>query len=120
MNSRLTVSVLFVLFAIIAFRTQTNDACIKLRTLRHWWADEAADPCAGEVLNHITSRVSALKSEFLGHRGIVTPISVLGDRPALARNRATENQPCKVGRFSPDGKTITFKSPDDINVPSAR
>lgn len=81
MNPRLTVSVLFVLFAIVAFRPQADGACKKLNTLQHCWAGMAPDRCAGEILNCIASRVSALKSEFLGHKGIVTPLSVLGDRP---------------------------------------
>jgi len=54
MNPRLTVSVLFVLFAIAAIRPQANDAFKKLKTLQYCWADTAPDRCA-EILHRITS-----------------------------------------------------------------
>jgi hypothetical protein len=44
MNPRLAVSILFILFAVTAFKPEANDAISKLKTLQHAWADTAPYP----------------------------------------------------------------------------
>jgi hypothetical protein len=121
MNSRLAVSILFVLFAVAGFRTEANDTFKKLKTLQHSWADKVPGGCtAAEILNRFTSRVSAPKSEFHGSKDMGTLIRAHGDCSVLARHCAPENQPCRSGSLSPDGKTNTSSFPDDANVASSQ
>lgn len=121
MNSRLAVSILFALFAVTAFRTEANDAFKKLKTLQHSWVHKVPGHCpAAEILHRITSRVSARKRKFDERNEIVARIRAHGDSAVLARRCASENQPCRAGSLSPDGKTITSRFPDDTNVPDSQ
>jgi hypothetical protein len=122
MNPRLAVSILFVLVAVSAIRPEARDAFRKLQTLHHShsWADNVHNRCGAEILNRITSRVSALKSELHGHKEMDKPTGTRGDCAVHARDRARENQPCRVGSISSDGKTNTSSFSDDASVPRSQ
>src|SRR5215475_10319310 len=120
MNSRLTVSVLFVLFAVTTLGPVGSNVIQKLTTLEHSWAGEAFDCCSAEMLNRISARVSALKIEFRCRKSRVTLIRAYGHRQDLARRCAPENHLRRVGELSPDGTTITSGVPRDANVPSSQ
>jgi hypothetical protein len=119
MRSRIAVSALFIMIAATLFTSDATAAFEKLKTLHRSWPGKACDSRAVQVLDRITSRGSALLSEFQAQKDMVTVIHFEGDRLLITRYRANGNQPRVVGSISPDGKTVTLNSIDATNLLSS-
>jgi hypothetical protein len=115
MKSRLAVSLLFILIA----STFVSDATAAFEKLRSW-TGKVCGRCAVQICNRLTPRDSALMSAIKGSdQDGVTMIHLDGDRLLLRQNCATANQAHVVGTISPDGKTITFNSPEATKLVSS-
>lgn len=115
MKSRLAVSVLFTLIA-ATFASDAIGAFEKLRS----WTGKLGDCISTQVCNRGTSRdsapTSALKAVAEERAAI---ICLDGGRRLLTQTCPTGSQPGVVGTISPDGKTITFNSPDATRISSS-
>ena len=89
MNSRLAVSVLFVLVAVAASRPAANNIFKKFETRQHLGTGKVHHQCGMQSLNRITARVSALKSESHGHKEMInrTGASVPSSEEGSVRRR---------------------------------
>lgn len=116
MKSRLEVSLLFILIA-STFASDAIGAFEKLRS----WTGKVCGRCAVQVCNHFTPRYSALMSAIKGSdKDGVTMIHLDGDRLLLRQNCATADRARVVGTISPDGKAITFNSPEATKLVSSQ
>ena len=116
MKSRLAVSLLFVLIA----STFAADATAAFERFRSW-TSKVWGRSAVHVSNRLTPGDSRLMSAIKGSdKDGVTMIHLDGDRLLLSQNCATRNQAGVVGTISPDGKTITFNSPEATGLVNSR
>ena len=116
MKSRLAVSLLFILIT----STFTSDAAVAFEKFTSW-TGKAYGRCAAQVCNRLTPRASAVMSAIKGSdKDGLRMIYLNGDRLLLGQNCASANQACVVGTISPDGKTITFNSPEATKLVSSQ
>jgi hypothetical protein len=115
MKSRLAVSLLLILIA----STFASDAAAAFEKLRSW-TGKVCGRYVVQVCNRLTLGDSALMSAIkCSNKHGVTMIHLDGDRVLLGQNCTTANQECVVGTISPDGKTITFNSPEATKLVSS-
>lgn len=115
MKSRLAVSVLFILIA----STFTADATAAFEKLRSW-TGKVYGRCAVQVCNGVSPRHSARRNAIQGSdKDGVTRLHLDGGRLLLGEDCAGQNQACVVATISPDGKTITFNSPEATKLVSS-
>jgi hypothetical protein len=119
MNSRITVSILFILIVASLFTSDATTAFKRLRTSHRSCIADAPVGRAVLVLNRFIAGGYALMSEFQDQKDMITMIHLDGDRLLVTRYRGTGNRPRLVGSISPDGKTITLNFIDATNLLSS-